>query len=186
MLIPLGFLAASGALAGDYELIGTTVIASSGTTSAVTFDVSALASKYKHLQLRWVISTGANNQSVFMRFNGDTGSNYAAHWVTSQGTTITNGSQLNTGAAFIGGIYNGTSATYPMSGITDVLDFASTTKNKTVRSISGVNATGTTSTEMALNSHFWNSTAAVTAVNWAIGGSTLNAGSRVSLYGIRG
>ena len=186
MMIPLGFFGSG--VSADFELISSTFVGSSGTVSTVSFDVSALASKYKHLQIRWVATTGTANQSIFVRFNSDgaASSNYATHRLTAQGSSVISQSQTSTGAAYVFGTYNGTSATLPTSGITDILDFASTNKNKTVRSFAGLSATSTSTNEIGLYSHFWNSTAAITTVNWSLGGSTLNAGSRVSLYGIKG
>jgi hypothetical protein len=52
MLIPFGvFSAAGSSVSNSYELISTTILPNSSSTS-VTFDVSSLASTYKHLQVR--------------------------------------------------------------------------------------------------------------------------------------
>jgi len=72
----------------------------------------------------------------------------------------------------------------------DLLDFYSTSKNKTVRGFSGTmsaDAGGFTGKEVQLSSSFRDSTVAITAVTLdPLFGANLVAGSRFSLYGIKG
>jgi hypothetical protein len=71
------------------------------------------------------------------------------------------------------------------AGVIDILDPFSTTKNKTLRGLGGI--TSSEATNIALRSGSWASTSAVTSItclpfsadNWV-------AGSRFSLYGIKG
>lgn len=187
MLIPLGILASSGGgAAGSYELISTSLIASS--TTAVTFDVSTLSSTYKHLQLRWTgRSTNASNDTTFLiRFNSDsTAANYRGHALYGTGS-----SALSTDLTSEQGIYmygsltaaNGTANAFS-AGVTDILDAFSTTKNKTIRSLHGQEQAYD---RIVLNSGVWFSTAAITSIYAYTNQGQWAAGSRLSLYGIKG
>lgn len=189
-LIPLGFWAASkpSAAAGgtDYQLISTTVLGSA--TPNVTFNTTGLGSTYKHLQIRYTgRSDHTATQSINMRLNGDSGSNYAIHSLGGGGsTTFTDTSASQTQMiAFIGGL-PGTNqgANIYESGLLDLLDPFSTTKNKTMRSMNGT--AGNVTTNMRLNSGLWISTAAVTSIVLSTQNANFVTGSRFSLYGLVG
>jgi len=75
---------AGGAGAGAFESIAT--LSGSG-VSTVTF--SSIPSTYKHLQVRMFgQAAGGSGGVVRMRFNGDTGTNYTAHYLTGYGSTV--------------------------------------------------------------------------------------------------
>jgi hypothetical protein len=167
---------AGGAEDGTYELINTQILSS--TQSSITFDVSSLTSTYKHLQLRTVTrSTGGGN--AFMTFNSDTATNYSWHLLYGNGSSALVSSGANSSSMLV-------TATVPSGAnlftpnVIDILDFASTTKNKTVRSLGGSPAT----TEVVFFSGAWRNTAAVTSVTMGL--SSFVSGSRFSIYGIRG
>jgi hypothetical protein len=186
MLIPFGFLASAGGAAADYELISTQVLSSN--TPSVTFSgLNTAAAAFKHLQLRVVVrsSNGAASDSLGLRFNSDTGSNYAEHVLYGNGSNVLSGSgasQTLMSAATITG--NSAAANIFGGGVIDILDFSQTTKKKTVRSLSGNQA----QPFVQLRSGLWNSSAAVTSINLfsANGATNLLTGSRFSLYGLKG
>ena len=67
-------------------------------------------------------------------------------------------------------------------GVVDILDPYSTTKNKTIRGLGGLAATN-----IALRSGSWASTDSVTSITCLpFSGGNWVAGSRFSLYGIKG
>lgn len=181
MLIPLGILAASGAPApiGDYELISTTLISSN--TPSVTFDVSTFASTYKHLQVRIAAKyDGTSATDFFLRFNGDAGANYSHHRFLSNGSSLSAIPATSTSQAFIGFIAN------QFGGIVlDILDAFSTSKNKTTRSLVG--SDGSPVREVMVTSGNWRNTNSVTSITiFPLTPWNMVAGSRISLYGIRG
>lgn len=187
MLIPFSVLAASGG--GDlaaYELITSSILTSD--TPSVTFSsLNTLAAGYKHLQIRVTArsSNGAVSDSLGLRFNGDTGSNYAEHVLYGNGSSALAGS--GTSQNFMSAMTmagNSAGSNIYASGIIDILDFASSSKTKTVRSLSGNQA----QPFIQLRSGLWNSTAPVTSINLysANGATNLRIYSRFSLYGIRG
>ena len=184
-LSALGIFSAAGAggVQGDYELIQTTILGSS--QASITFsNLGDYASTYKHLQIRSVGRTdraGAADDPAVLRLNGDTGANYNFHLLLGNGSSVYSGTDAY---AFV---YAGSTATANSFGtiIFDLLDAYSTTKNKTVRKAGGIATSG--ANFISLSSMLWRNTAAVTSFTIvSITGSNLVAGSRFSLYGIRG
>jgi len=183
MLIPFGVFSAAGAGAtNSFELISTTV--GTGSTGIVDFNVSGLGTTYKHLQIRAVLRTdyAASYFDGQFRFNSDSGANYALHQVQGNGSSVT--SAGGGGATGTWGIWpSGSSAGANIYGsaVIDILDAFSTTKNKTLRSLSG----NTAGNVVGLQSSVWFNTAALTTIRFN-GAGNLTTASRISLYGIRG
>ncbi len=185
MLIPLGILDFPVA-AGSYDLLETEIL--TGTQNGVTFSsLDDYASNYQHLQIRAVARS--NNlytyEEMGMRLNSDSGSNYARHKMRGNGSSVS--SSANTGqnkmevGAMLGG--NASSDTFGVT-VIDILDPFETTKNTTVRALSGRLTSG--DTQIDLGSGFWNNTNAVTSIELfhAISGASgWVSGSRFSLYG---
>jgi hypothetical protein len=189
-LFPLGILSAAGAggaVAGDYELITSTILGSA--QSSVVFDVSSYAATYKHLQIRATMRVNSSDPFGYMgiRFNGDTGSNYNEHYLfNQQPSSVVSGNTAST-SIFGGQIAGNTSAANSFGAVVvDILDFASTTKNTTLRLLSGQVSPDNTSIRFA--SGLFRNTAAITSITYfeRAFSSSLVAGSRFSLYGIRG
>jgi hypothetical protein len=186
MLIPIGFFGGGGS-AGDYEQIATAF----GTGSSGTISFTSIPQGYKHLQIRAV---GRNSQSgssdrLAIRFNSQTGYTYSCHRLVGNGSTVTSAANTTTDAIDAGYI------TGPSSGadrfgvqIVDILDYSSTTKNKTIRSLSGAVDPGVSGSFVSLHSGmFYGNQNAVTSIQL----TTLNVlnwttTSRFSLYGIKG
>lgn len=187
MPFSLGFWAAAGggSAASDYELISTTLL--TGTQNAIS--LTSIPGTYKHLQLRYTLrgdSGFTGGQNVDITFNSDTGSNYAWHQMSSSGSTPT-----TSGASSQSVIRQNQG--YPLGGnasgiycaaVMDILDYASTTKTKTVRRMQGVLVPS--NSWIKLDSGLWNSTDALTSINISGTNNNFVAGSRVSLYGVKG
>ena len=177
----------AGGGAGSYESIAT-VTAAGGETS-ITF--SSIPSTYKHLQIRGIGK--ANFSSVAslwatLNFNGDTtAANYANHQLIGDGSTVTASGATATGNIQVMSLVSNNAAETNMFGaaIIDIHDYASTTKNKTVRSFTGDSRNSTTG-RVELDSGLWLSTAAVTSITLNRPGFPFVAGSVFSLYGIKG
>jgi hypothetical protein len=157
---------------------------------------SSIPSTYKHLQLRvFALDTyapgSAYNIEFTLTFNGDgSASNYAYHQITGNGATtstnsIASGSYGNihipSGDAIAGyGAIGG-------AAIVDIVDYQSTTKNKTVRAFSGVDYNGNVAGFISLTSGLWlNNTTAINSVAIAFSGNGVTTGTKVALYGIKG
>ena len=171
---------------GSYFLIQRTTVGAGG-SSSITF--SSIPSTYKHLQIRCLAQTnrsGANyGDGINLRFNSDSGSNYSLHELYGTGASA--------------GAYGGASQTsismYAIStaysdanrfgvSIIDILDYATTNKNKTVRNLSGLDYNG--GGQITMNSGAWFSTSAVTTITLIPdGGTSFNQYSSFALYGIK-
>lgn len=174
-----GLLGDGGGAANSYESIMTVPVGSGG-TSTVTF--SSIPATYKHLQIRGM-ATGTT--AYFrVRFNGDTGSNYAWHELYGDGSSAVAGA----GSSATFGVIEASSAgSNPLSGalITDILDYASTNKNKTMRTLCGYDANG--SGRIHLVSSLWmNSSTAINSIEIVISAGSIGQYSSFALYGIKG
>ena len=183
-MIPVlhGVWAAAGGLVGDYEHIETVTVGAGGTAS-VTF--SSIPGTYKHLQIRGLARASAGDSVISAILNSDTNSaNYRAHIVKGDGATASSSSWQNTYVMING--YAGSSTTFAV-GVIDILDYASTTKNTTIRALSGADFNG--SGQVGLISTLWVNTAAVTSIKldpvfWG-GTSLFTQYSSFSLYGVK-
>ena len=183
MLIPFGVLGASGAPAGAYELISTTIISGSS-TSSVTFDVSTFVSAYKHLQLRIVGRPATSNVNFLMQLNSDSGANYNWHelYTYEPATSVASGAGVSQTSLKVAYSSSSVSTSYGV-GIVDLLDAFSTSKNKTIKALNGT----IQDKFVALRSGAWRNTAAINSIYlYCDGGVVISAGSRFSLYGIKG
>jgi hypothetical protein len=182
----LGLLGAMGARIGDFELIASTTLSSS--EPAVTFNnLDVWSSTYKHLQVRVSARSSRNtgaSDSVGLRLNGDTGSNYAWHRLVNDGGSVISQAFTSQTAGRAGSISQANSTANIYAAIViDLLDPYSTTKNTTVRSLVGV----TSPDEISLISSLYNNTSAISSLNlFSETSNNFVAGSRFSLYGIRG
>ena len=190
MPIPLGILAVAGAGAAGgasaFDLLETTLISTN--TSSVTFSNLNNYSDYKHLQIR---ATGRTNRSanyvdiIKVQLNADTGSNYSEHGLGGNGSAVSSyGLASQTGmpagrftAALVAASVFG-------SFVTEILDFSNSSKNTTIRGLTGFNDSG--DNQVYLHSGAWLNTNAVTSITLlSNSGNSFVSGSRFSLYGIK-
>jgi len=166
---------------GDYESISTTTLSTA--TASITF--SGIPSTYKHLQVRGIVRPTSNNADMRLTLNSDTGSNYARHRLIGNGSTVDATGTAST--AFIGffdanGLQTGTASVFGVA-IIDILDYANTSKYKTVRILSGNDNNG--SGQVGLSSGLWQSTAATTTLTLVMSAGNLDTYSSFALYGIK-
>jgi hypothetical protein len=171
-----------GALIGSYAAdIGaynsiSTVTVGAGGTSSISF--TSIPSTYKHLQIRGMtFSTSVSN--LRGSFNGDTGPNYFSHWLGGNGASAQSGSG---GLAIYLGFMSSTAQ--PSSFVMDILDYANTSKNTTLRNLFGQDVNG--SGWSMFTSSAWNNTNAVTSIAITPETGNFAQNSRFALYGIKG
>lgn len=183
--VSLGIMdGAGGAAGGSFESIAT--ITGTGSSGSITF--SSIPSTYKHLQVRCnFFGTAYNTPVTTVRLNGDTGSNYDWHFLRGTGSVANASNQspsiymrLIVGSPDI-------DADYGHSAIVDVLDYASTTKNKTMRTFSGTEGASYFGAGfVGLLSGLWRNTSAVTSLTIFMDSGNFSTNSKFSLYGIKG
>ena len=100
--------------------------------------------------------------------------------IIGNGSTVTSTATTSTDSIFVGRIDDTTNVF--SAGVVDLLDFASTSKTKTVRALSGF--TDGTNRDVSLRSGFWNSLSATTSIDFYVP-ELFATGSRFSLYGIK-
>lgn len=187
-MIPLGILGnrRGGAAAGAYELISTTLLSTS--TASVSF--SSIVGTYKDLQLRITARSTTSSGGFYATVmktvvNSDTGSNYAWHYLSGSGTSVQSGGSTSQSSL----LYTGSIPTSEVasgifgSTVIDILDYA-TSKNKTFRTLSGSHSSNTTTIQFS--SGLWMNTSAITNLTLSSNLGNFAAGSRFSLYGIKG
>ena len=180
---------ASGGLAGDFEHIETITVGAGG-ASSVTF--SSIAGTYKHLQIRGIARTsrtGAGGDYLGVRFNGVTTSSYSFHDLYGVGggspSVFSSGAATQT-FCVMQRVSSASESTNVFGAfVTDILDYASTTKYKTLRNLGGYDNNG--SGQMTLDSGSFQNTAAITSIELKgqAGSSTIQQYSTFSLYGVK-
>jgi hypothetical protein len=167
----------------SYESIATVSVGAGG-VSSITF--SSIPSTYQHLQVRAISrGTGAfTDQENYITFNG-TSTNYnGAHYLLGNGSTasanVVSYSSVNVLPRLVAA---SSTASVFSTYVTDILDYADTNKNKTIRSIGGFDANGTGTSDYY--SGLWMNTAAITSINIRPSANNFAQYSSFALYGIK-
>ena len=162
---------------GAYDSLATVTVPSGGVAS-VTF--AGIPSGYKHLQLRFSATTGAD-ANIRHYVNGDTSANKALHELTGSGSAAS--AYASTGesqpALAVG------QSTYPIVAITDFLDYTNTNKNKVWRTLWGTDSNGANINRIQLKSILWNNTNAITSITLVAESTTFQQYSSFALYGVK-
>lgn len=183
MLIPYGILSAAGVsgFTSDFELISTAF----GTGSSGVIDFTSIPQTYKHLQIRYTAKNSSTATQINITMNSITSGVYTRHSLLGNGSAVssTSASASQTSIQLVESMANSTTANAVNSGVIDILDYTSTTKNKTIRGMYGM---ADNLTRVYLSSGLYNQTTAVSSVTLTASANNFSSLSRFSLYGIRG
>ena len=165
----------------DYESIATINFA----TAAAGFDFQNIPQTYQHLEIRFMAysTLSASVDNLAMYANNDTSNVYSTHSLFGNGSSVTSNNFTTQPRIYLPSLLSAaTSAQYTV-GIIQILDYTSTNKFKTTRTLHGYDANG--SGIVGLSSGSFQSTGAITRFS---GGTSANivAGSTFALYGIKG
>jgi hypothetical protein len=187
--IQLGLIGSfAAAAAGAFESIAT--VTGTGSSNTITF--SSIPSTYQHLQIRGRIrnTTAATTaSSLRVRFNGDTASNYAHHTLSGDGSAAASTGTSPQGYMNVANCNPCDSVASNIMGVSiiDVHDYASTTKNKVSRALSGADSNAVDATfKIVLSSGLWVNTAAITSIDLVSATGFWTTSTVFSLYGIKG
>lgn len=178
-------------ITGAFESIAT----ATGTGSSGTITFSSIPSGYTSLQIRGIVrSTQAATTlgNITVRFNSDsTSANYARHAINADATNgITAQGDAGQPSLLYSTLpYDSQLASTMGAFIMDVHDYASTTRNKTMRAISGLDNNNTTAGSQSINliSGLWMNTNAITSISFIAGGTgNFTTSTSIALYGIKG
>ena len=161
-----------------YEPISTQTLAS-GSTS-ISF--SSITSSYTDLVLVCNVF-GTANYSGFIRFNGDTGSNYSTTMMQGNGSTATSSRASSQTSINVLSKNIGFDTTYPTNGIINIQNYSNSTTYKTV--LSRTNVVRASAGETAAYVGLWRNNAAITSLTIISDGGTYETGSVFTLYGIK-
>jgi len=179
---------------GSYDALASVTVGTA--TSTITF--AGIPSGYKHLQLRYNAkatgSLGGYPGSAYIAFNGDTtDANYTNHRLTGNGSGGSGGVASGAATGNRGNIILTSGTQSPWSntslfqvGIVDILDYSSTTKNKTLKAlnIGDGNGSGT----VGLYSGLWLNTSAITNISFVMDPTYLinfAVNTQIALYGVK-
>ena len=177
---------------GAYDSIATTTVGAGGASSII---FSSIPSTYTHLQIRGIAkwtyagNTSPDSSVVSLRFNSDSGTNYAYHTLTGNGTSAFSysGTAVNKAICGYSTAINSYSNYANMFGaqVIDILDYTNTNKNTTIRTLSGVDV-NTSGGNANLTSALWLNTAAITSIEIVPDYPSWAQYTSFTLYGIKG
>jgi hypothetical protein len=160
----------------------------SSSQSTITF--SSIPTTYQHLQIRYLArdtTSTVDANSLLLRFNGDSGSNYTRHYFYSDGASLNIGYVAQTnidGGVVVGG---GLAANCFGAGVIEILDAKDTSKFTTVRTISNAESNyGGNKNYVMLQSGLWRDVSAINSITVTTNGTSFAQYSQVALYGIMG
>jgi hypothetical protein len=164
-----------------YEPYQFNSIATLTPTSGTTATFSSIPGIYKSLQIRVnaLVTSGA---SMDLTFNGDTATNYSWHTIAQDTSTVVASAGASTSNMRLFGTAQIVAAGYPLGAIIDIIDYASTTKNKTTKSF--CEAVKNTGPALEIYSGMWRSTSAVTSLT-ITSSAAFTTGTSIALYGMK-
>ena len=170
--------------ASDFALIASQTVGSGG-ASSVTF--SNIPQGFRHLQVRGVMRTTESVVETFcsVRFNGVSGTSYSSHLLYGNGASalaLAYASQAQMTQLIIAPGDLAPSSVFSAA-VMDVLDYAITSKNTTVRVLTGLDRNG--AGQIRLTSGAFYSTDAITSLSVIPTSGSLVQHSTFSLYGVR-
>ena len=161
-------------------------------TSSISF--TNIPSTYKHLQIRYLARSARTSDigaTMLVQFNSDIGNNYAYHVLYGNGSSSPyayNGS--NTGVMRSYSVASSSSSNTQIYGvgIIDVLDYASTSKYKTLRHLGGHDRNGSGEINLASGLYQQSTITAISSITFTLAEATANyeTNSHFALYGIKG
>ena len=151
------------------------------TGSVASYTFSSIPSTYTDLILvaQTIVSSGASFSDVFLRFNGDTGSNYSNTYLLGLSpSSAVSGRAANVTVADSG--YLTSNSGNPNTRIIQLMNYSNTTTNKTVIS----RGSSVNSGQVISYVNLWRNTAAINSIILFPQSGNYAAGTTFTLYGI--
>ena len=171
-------------LPGGYDAIGDVVVGSGGATS-VSF--SSISSAYTHLELRWIYRMkdySAQGSQAYLYFNGVRNGQYSLHILYATGAVAGASASTSLSETYIRVGTGPTALTNNFgAGVTSILDYKNTNKNKTILTLGGYDNNGSGS--INLTSGLIPVTAALSSFVITPQDGNFAQYSQFSLYGIK-
>lgn len=171
---------------GAYDSLATITVPSGGAASVI---FTGIPNTYKHLQIRFIARTtraGESADNLALQFNADTGSNYAYHQLSGDGSAASAQAASTTTNIRAGRLAGSTAIANDFgTGVIDILDYANSNKYRTIRSMTGFDNNG--SGFITLFSGLYQSTTAVNSIKLfsQTGANNFVQYSSFALYGVK-
>lgn len=174
----------------SYESIATVT----GTGSSATISFSSIPSTYKHLQIRAIArdtySGGNDDANYTITFNNTTtGLKYTGHYLRGNGSAASAGANAGQNQFYIynSELNSGATANAMGAAIIDIIDYANTSKYKTMKYFTGADAnTASTNFHVALGSGVFMDTTAISSIQITSANANFTSTTQFALYGIKG
>jgi hypothetical protein len=166
---------------GAFDALSTITV---GATAVASIEFAGIPQTYKHLQLR-CHSLKSANPGTLMRVNGNsTVGNYSNHILYGEGSGSALAYTDPNYAGMVWALNDAGTTTIPAIAIIDMLDYASTTKLKTIRSLGGADKNGSGNIYFAsgMNTVI---TSPITSIILNGAGANFNQNSQFTLYGVK-
>lgn len=179
-------IASSGGAAGSLTLLASNVLGSN--QSSISFN--SISGSYKHLLLIYINGRSTTAASaldtLLMRFNSDTGSNY--DWTNfSQSNTLSGGGETFASTSIRMGLLAqaNVTSTLSASGQCWIYNYADTSYHKaTFAQTSSKTGTSAGSLRNEQGSGYWRSASAITSITLLPGANNIASGTAFYLYGV--
>ena len=173
---------------GSFESIATAT--GTGSSGVITF--SGIPSTFKHLQIRGLArstNTGTGSPiAMYLTLNGNsTSSDYITHALYGNGSSASANSTSGVGGIYLNDSVARNGVTSGLQGVSiiDLHDYSSSTKNKTIRALTGYDSNDTYG-RIDLQSGLFINTAAVTSITLTSESLNWTTTTTFALYGIKG
>lgn len=183
---------ANGDSAASSTVSGTVITPSSfesiatvaGTGASITF--SSIPATYTHLQIRGLARDSGQGGADHMtfKFNNDSANNYSYHYLKGTSATTTASGYASGGPQIGNNAAGNNDANIFGAFIIDIIDYASTTKYKTVKSFGGSDSNSSDNL-VSVASAQWRSTSAITSMTISAPNAGFVSGTTFALYGIK-
>ena len=170
-----GALLETFAPTGSYDALATYTVGAGGIAN---IEFAGIPNTYSHLQIRALAkATTSGGASGLWFVNSDTTqSNYYSHFLVGNGSSAS--------AAAYNNPYSWSYSDATFTGfVMDILDYASTSKYKTIRTLRGWDNNG--SGNVSLESGLWKNTNAINTFKFQMDSGNLAQYTQISLYGVK-
>jgi hypothetical protein len=166
---------------GDFESIATVTVGSGGASSA---EFTSIPSTYQHLQVRIIARRSAGiYRDMSMTINTSSGMT-RRHALSGDGSSVSAGSDTANSFGFL--VLSTDTASVFAAAVVDILDYASTSKTKVLRTFTGNDRNG--SGNVGIFSALYDTTSAISSIKiepYAAGTDKFAEHSTFALYGVK-
>jgi hypothetical protein len=157
-----------------------------GSTALATITFAGIPQGYRNLEIRAIsrCTQAAGGSDMWIRFNGDTGSNYSYHLLQGNGSSAVAASGSSQTYIRNQSTVDGSYSNIFQASIFTITDYASTSKNKTLRGLTGFDANGDGHIR-ELSGAWYNSSSAITSIDIIANGTTFSQYSQFALFGVK-